>query len=51
MTIFWDVAPCSLTETEDVSEVFTAYTIRTMSEISVSHGGEYEDDCLLGALP
>jgi hypothetical protein len=28
MTVFRDVAPCSLIETDDVSEVFTASIIR-----------------------
>jgi hypothetical protein len=32
----------------DISEVLIASIIRAMSEISVSHGGEYKDYCLLG---
>jgi hypothetical protein len=30
----------------DVSEVLAVSIIRAMSEISGSHGGEYEDGCL-----
>jgi hypothetical protein len=40
MAVFWDVAPCSLVEIEDVSEVFTAFVIRAialvMGAISIS---------------
>jgi hypothetical protein len=32
MTVFWDVAPCSLVETDDVSEVITASIIALMME-------------------
>jgi hypothetical protein len=31
MTAFWDIAPCSLVEVDDVSEVHTASIIRAMN--------------------
>jgi hypothetical protein len=31
MTVFWDVAPCILTETYDVSEMLTASDIRVIT--------------------
>jgi hypothetical protein len=30
MTVFWDIAPCSLVEVDDVLEVHTAYIFRAM---------------------
>jgi hypothetical protein len=37
ITVFWDVAPCSLVETGDVSEVLTATTIiALMTVVAVS---------------
>jgi hypothetical protein len=56
MRVFWDVAPGR--NWPNVSETITAYIIRKMSkqcenfpskcEISGSHGGEYEDESILG---
>jgi hypothetical protein len=36
-TVSWDVAPCSLLETDDVSEVLTASIITLMMEQAVSN--------------
>jgi hypothetical protein len=49
MTAFWDVSPCS---TVEIYRRFRGaycllYQGDDLGEISGSHDGEYEDDCLL----
>jgi hypothetical protein len=45
MNVFWIVAPCSLVE---VYRRFFQRCLGLLGEISGSHGGKYEDGCLLG---
>jgi hypothetical protein len=37
MTVFWDVAPCSLWELTDVSEVLTASIVTAMTYYTAQH--------------
>jgi hypothetical protein len=40
-TVFWDVAPRSLVETDDVSEVITASIVRAISKQRAKSGLRY----------
>jgi hypothetical protein len=48
MTVLWDIAPCSLGVALMMEAVSTSKTSVNPypGEISGSHGGEYDDDCL-----